>query len=368
MTTISPPEVSSLAAATQNRPPRDGAKILMAVWAVIVLTFLFIPILLVIRHSFNRGGSFIVWSRHYSTKWWGALFNPDKTLNAIFVFLVIVALASLIARFSGVKLLRHWAIPLGVVLGVILVGIRTTWYADLFNETGLGLALRNSFTAAIGGTAIAVVLGGLAGVALARRTGAWSKPFMFVLFLILVTPEIMDAIALLGWFVRAGDWKVFGFHPFPFNNDVGPIKGGMLRLWVGQSLYTSALVTLIVRARLAGLDESLEEAAADLGAPPARAFRQITLPIISSALIAGGLLSFTLCLDHTIIANSVSSAGSSTFPVYGSGTAKSTTKPFVGAAAVVLFGVTVMALGFVYSVLRKSGDSSSQIASTLAGG
>ena len=93
MTTISPPEVSPLAVPRQNRPPRDGAKILMAVWAVIVLTFLFIPILLVIRHSFNRGGSFIVWSRHYSTKWWGALFNPDKTLNAIFVFLVIVALA-----------------------------------------------------------------------------------------------------------------------------------------------------------------------------------------------------------------------------------------------------------------------------------
>jgi ABC-type spermidine/putrescine transport system permease subunit II len=90
--------------------------------------------------------------------------------------------------------------------------------------------------------------------------------------------------------------------------------------------------------------------------------------LISSALIAGGLLSFTLCLDNTIIANSVSTAGSSTFPVYVIGTAKSTTKPFVGAAAVVLFSVTLMALGFVYSVLRKSGDSSSQIASTLAGG
>ena len=255
--------------------------------------------------------------------------------------------------------MRHWAIPLGVVLGVIVVGVRTTWYADLFNETGLGLALRNSFTAAIGGTAIAVVLGGLAGVALARRTGAWSKPFMFVLFLILVTPEIMDAIALLGWFVRVGG---------PFNDPVGPINNGILRLWVGQSLYTSALVTLIVRARLAGLDESLEEAAADLGAPPARAFRQITLPLISSALVAGGLLSFTLCLDNTIIANSVSTAGSSTFPVYVIGTAKSTTRPFVGAAAVVLFGVTVMALAFVYSVLKRSGDSSSQMASTLAGG
>jgi putrescine transport system permease protein len=342
-----------------NRVPRDGAKIIMAIWSVIVLTFLFIPIVLVIRHSFNRGGSFIVWAHHYSTKWWGLLFDVHRTWNAILIFLIVIVLAWLIGRYSGVTILRHWAVPLGIALGIIINGVRTDWYTDLFKEAGLGLALRNSFTAAIGGTAIAVVLGGLAGVALARRTGSWSKPFMFVLFLILVTPEIMDAIALLGWFVRVGG---------PFNHPIGPINNGILRLWVGQSLYTSALVTLIVRARLAGLDESLEEAAGDLGAPPARAFRQITLPLISSALIAGGLLSFTLCLDNTIIANSVSTAGSSTFPVYVIGTAKSTTKPFVGAAAVVLFSVTLMALGFVYSVLRKSGDSSSQIASTLAGG
>ncbi|HEX2782878.1 MAG TPA: ABC transporter permease subunit [Ilumatobacteraceae bacterium] len=351
--------VTSVGTPNANRPQRDGAKIIMAIWTTIVLTFLFIPILLVIRHSFNRGGSFIVWAHHYSTKWWGLLFNAHKTWNAILIFIVICLVVWVIARVTQIKLLRRWAIPLGVALGIIVDGVRTNWYTDLFNESGLGLALRNSFTAAIGGTAIAVILGGMAGVALARRTGAWSKPFMFVLFLILVTPEIMDAIALLGWFVRVGG---------PFNHKVGPINNGILRLWVGQSLYTSALVTLIVRARLAGLDESLEEAAADLGAPPARAFRQITLPLISAALVAGGLLSFTLCLDNTIIANSVSTAGSSTFPVYVIGTAKSTTKPFVGAAAVVLFGVTVMALGFVYSVLRKSGDSSSQIASTLAGG
>ena len=124
-----------------------------------------------------------------------------------------------------------------------------------------------------------------------------------------------------------------------------------------------------MRARLAGLDESLEEAAADLGAPPARAFRQITLPLISSALVAGGLLSFTLCLDNTIIANSVSTAGSSTFPVYVIGTAKSTTQAVRRALRPSCCSrVTVAALAFVYSVLRRSGDSSSQIASTLAGG
>ncbi|NDE58913.1 MAG: ABC transporter permease subunit [Acidimicrobiia bacterium] len=214
-------------------------------------------------------------------------------------------------------------------------------------------------------TVIAVVLGGLSGVALARRPGTWTKIFMATVFLILVTPEVMDAIALVTWFQRLQDVPVLGYV---FKNGLGPFNGGMHKLWVGQSLYASAVVTLIVRARLSGLDESLEEAAADLGAPPARAFRQITLPLISSALIAGGLLSFTLCLDNAVISTLVSEAGSTTFPVALLGATKSTIKPFWGVGAVMLFMITMAALAFVAVVLRRSGESSSDIAATLAGG
>ncbi|MEI8240142.1 MAG: ABC transporter permease subunit, partial [Actinomycetota bacterium] len=166
-------------------------------------------------------------------------------------------------------------------------------------------------------------------------------------------------IALATWFPRIGG---------PFAHTYGPFRFGINKLWVGQSLYASAVVTLIVRARLAGLDESLEEAAGDLGAPPPRAFRQITLPLISSALVAGALLSFTLCLDNTVISALNADAGSSTFPVALLGSAKSSIRPFWGVGAVVLFMITMSALAFVGSVLKKSGDSSSQIAATLAGG
>jgi len=188
---------------------------------------------------------------------------------------------------------------------------------------------------------------------------------MATVFLILVTPEVMDAVALVTWFQRIADVPVLGYA---FKSGIGPFSGGMSKLWVGQSLYASAVVTLIVRARLAGLDESLEEAAADLGATPARAFRQITLPLISSALVAGGLLSFTLCLDNAVISTLVSEAGSTTFPVALLGATKSTIKPFWGVGAVVLFVITMGALLFVARVLRRSGESSSQIAATLAGG
>jgi ABC-type spermidine/putrescine transport system permease subunit II len=174
----------------------------------------------------------------------------------------------------------------------------------------------------------------------------------------------MDAIALATWFTRIQDIPVLGY---PFTEGLGPFNGGINKLWVGQSLYASAVVTLIVRARLAGLDESLEEAAADLGATPARAFRQITLPLISSALVAGGLLSFTLCLDNAVISTLISEAGSTTFPVALLGATRSTIKPFWGVGAVILFAITMAALAFVAVVLRRSGSSSSDIAATLTG-
>lgn len=361
---------------TAPRFPELLRPVLM-IWTVLVLTFLFIPILLVIRHSFNGGLSFEIWGGKYSTVWWGGepgrsasgrlktgLFDFGEAGPMLVRFAVIMAIGLLLpyvvskVRGHPVRSLSRWSGLAAFVIAIIVNGLMTDWYSSIFQQAGVGDSLRGSFLAAAGATVIAVTLGGLSGVALARHPGTWARIFMAIVFLILVTPEIMDAIALAGWMQRLGG---------PFNHDFGPVPFGMLRLWVGQSLYASAVVTLIVRARLAGLDSSLEEAAGDLGAPPGRAFRQITLPLISSALIAGGLLSFTLCLDNTIISNLISGA-SSTFPVALISATKSEIAPFWGVGAVVLFVMTMGLLGFLASVLKKSGDSSSQIAATLGGG
>ncbi|CAB4777048.1 unannotated protein [freshwater metagenome] len=345
-------------------------RVLLAVWTGLVLVFMFIPILLVFRHSFNEGSSFSIWSGHTSIKWWGELFDSTATWAVIVRFVVITAIGLIVKRILVAKShisprLLGWVGPLGFIVAFIVNGFVSDWFHDIFDFAGIGDAIRNSFLAAFGATVIAVVLGGLSGVALARRPGTWTKIFMATIFLILVTPEIMDAIALVTWFQRISDVPVLGYV---FKHGLGPFNGGINKLWVGQSLYASAVVTLIVRARLAGLDESLEEAAADLGATPARAFRQITLPLISSALIAGALLSFTLCLDNAVISTLVSEAGSTTFPVALLGATKSTIKPFWGVGAVMLFAITMGALAFVAVVLRRSGESSSDIAATLAGG
>jgi len=356
---------------------RDGVHWALAVWTTLVLIFLFVPILLMVRHSFNNAPSFPVWSGSYSTVWYGG--EPGRTqsgqpMTGLFEFGEIgpmllwfagiiaigIVLPRLVAAVRGKRsrLLSKWSFPVAFVVAIIVNGVTSDWYQSFFMNAGVGDSIRGSFIAAFGATVMAVVLGGLCGVALARHPGTWSKVMMALLFLILVTPEIMDAIALAGWFKRIGG---------PFESDfLGFVPFEMLRLWVGQSLYASAVVTLIVRARLAGIDESLEEAAGDLGAPPRRAFRQITLPLISSALVAGGLLSFTLCLDNTIISTQISGA-SSTFPVALVSATKSEIKPFWAVGALLLFAVTLAMLAFLANVLRKSGDSSSQIAATLTG-
>ncbi len=341
----------------------------LGVWTTLVLIFLFIPVGLVFLHSFNRGNSFTIWSNAVSTRWWGELFDGAVFFQTALLFAALVAIAFVARRvlkqrsqFGGGY--TAWVVPSGFVLALVVNGVLTSWYANIFDFAGIGDAIRNSFVAAFGATVIAVALGGTAGVALARRPGTWSSVFMVLVFLILVTPEIMDAIALATWFPRIQDVPVIGYI---FTEGWGPFNGGINKLWVGQSLYASAVVTLIVRARLAGLDESLEQAAADLGAPPGRAFRQITLPLIASAMIAGGLLSFALCLDNAVISTLISEAGSTTFPVALLGATRSTIKPFWGVGAISLFVVTMASLWFLVVILRRGGASAGNIAATLTG-
>ena len=363
---------SAISATGAQRQRGDWFQPFAAVWTLLVLLFMFTPIVLIILFSFNSGGSLTIWAGGLSTTWWGRLFRADETASMLIRFAAILVVALALPRLVRLvtgkryRLLSRWSGPVGFVVALIYTGETTSWFREIFRDVNIGDAMRNSFLAAIGATIISVVIGGLAGTALARRPGKWTVVFMAMIFLILVTPEVMDAISLSTWFPWLGDnFSIIGDQ---FNRgSSGPFPFGIYRLWVGQSLYASAVVTLIVRARLAGLDESLEEAAADLGAPPGRAFRQITLPLISSALIAGALLSFTLCIDNTVVSALISDAGSSTFPVSLLSSVKSTIKPFWGVGAVVLFLITMSALGFVASVLRKSGESSGQIAALMAG-
>jgi ABC-type spermidine/putrescine transport system permease subunit II len=172
-----------------------------------------------------------------------------------------------------------------------------------------------------------------------------------------VTPEIVDAISLLPWFVFLG--QDLGLSIF---ND------GIVRLVIGSSLFALAVVTYIVRARLIGLPANLEEASADLYAPPVRTFFKVTLPLAMPAVLAGLLLSFTFSLDNTIVAAFVQVSGATPWPVYVLSALRSGLRPEIAAVSTVMLVLTLLSLAVIAIVLRRAGDSATDIARTMAGG
>jgi putrescine transport system permease protein len=197
---------------------------------------------------------------------------------------------------------------------------------------------------------VSVILGSAAGIALARRGGGWAKPFVVLLSLILVTPEIVSGIAYLIWFVRID------------------LDLPLARYVIGHSVFSSAVVTLIVWARLRGLDESLEQAAADLGATPWRAFRDVTLPLMLPAVIAGGLLAFTFSLDDVVISSFVSTAGRFTLPVYLFSSLRMGLRGDVLAISSLMLLVTLFAIACALWVLRRGGHTAEDAATTVVAG
>lgn len=292
----------STVTALRKRRRRDTTDVALRVWGFLVFAFLFLPILVIVTYSFNDGRSMLTWD------------------------------------------------------GIGLAAYRTgTTDPTILN------AVKTSIAAAGGTALIATALGSLAGIALARRKGKWTPLFLALVFLILVTPEIVDAIALLIWYVRIGG-------PFGPNITIPAVSYGMLRLWVGHSLFATAVVTLIVRARLEGLEETLEEAAADLYATPWRRFRQITLPLMLPAVLAGALLSFSFSLDDTIISSFVSVAGASPWPVYVFSAVKNVLRPEIASVSTLLLLLTLFAITCVTLVLRRTGQSGEEVAKTITVG
>lgn len=277
---------------------RSASDTALVVWGVAVFAFLFAPIVVVVISSFNSGRLLVAW-QGFSFAPFAALVEKPAIRDAVLVSLQTGAISAVVASMLGM----------------------------------------------------------MAGIALARRPGKWSVWFIGLLLLVSVTPEIVDAVALLPWLVFLGQ-------------DAGLLvfNDGIVRLVVGHSLFSTAVVSYIVRARLVGIDARLEEASGDLYAPPLRTFLRITLPLVAPAVLAGGLLSFTLSLDNTVIAAFVQVSGTTPWPVYVLSALRSGLRPEIAAVSTIMLLLSLGALAVVWVVLRRSGDSSSQISRTLAGG
>ena len=253
------------------------------------------------------------------------IFVPTM-LVAGFLFLYLPILLLIVYSFNESRLVTVWA------------GFSTKWYGELFrNEQVLSAAWLSFKIAAMNATG-ATILGTIAGLALARFGRFRGRPLLTGMATApLVMPEVITGLSLLLLFVAME--QAFGW----------PEGRGITTITIAHMTFSMAYVTVVVQSRLATLDESLEEAAMDLGARPAKVFFLITLPIILPAILAGWLLAFTLSWDDLVITSFVTGPGASTLPIVIFSKMRLGVSPDINALASIL--VLIVAIGIVVAGL-----------------
>jgi putrescine transport system permease protein len=244
-------------------------------------------------------------------------------------FLYVPILSMIVFSFNNSRLVTVWDAANSPTL---------KWYRLLLdNEQILGAAWLSMRIAAMTATG-AVVLGTLAGLVLARfgpfrgramLSGMTTAP--------LVMPEVITGLSMLLLFVALE--QLTGW----------PQGRGVLTITIAHITFAMAYVTVVVQSRLAGFDDSLEEAALDLGARPATVFWRVTLPLILPAIVSGWLLAFTLSWDDVVISQFVAGPGSSTLPMVVFSKVRLGVSPDINALATIMVGI--VAVGVVLSTV-----------------
>jgi putrescine transport system permease protein len=244
-----------------------------------------------------------------------------------FAFLYVPILSMIVYSFNASRLVTVWDAAHSPTL---------KWYETLFSNGQItDAALLSVRIAAMNATG-SVILGTMAGFALVRFSRFRGRTWLETLTTApLVLPEIITGLSLLLLFV--GLQQLIGW----------PRARGALTITLAHISFSMSYVAVIVQSRLVGFDESLEEAALDLGARPATVFFRITLPLIAPALLSGWLLSFTLSWDDVVISQFVAGPGSSTLPMVIFSKVRLGVSPDVNALATLM--VLIVALGVVSS-------------------
>jgi spermidine/putrescine transport system permease protein len=215
-------------------------------------------------------------------------------------------------------------------------GFTLRWYRQLFTIPDLTQALKNSITIALIVTVIATALGTLLGMALGKYRFRGSGATNLLMFANIAAPEVVLGAALLSLFLTMG------------------VPRGYWTIVVAHVMFSIAYVAVTVRARMAGLDPSLEEAARDLGAGPLATFFRITLPMIMPGVMAGALLTFALSIDDYII-TSFNAGSTVTFPLWVYGASRTGVPPQVNVMGTLIFvfGVLLAVAGAVANRRKK---------------
>jgi spermidine/putrescine transport system permease protein len=246
-----------------------------------------------------------------ATRW---LLGANGGLVLLFLYAPIILLV--VYSFSGAKEPGVWG------------GFTFDWYRDLGGDDNVQRAIGISVRVAIVSTIIATVLGTMAALALERFTFRGRKVFDALLYLPIIIPDVTMAVMMLLFFTQAFDIvdAVFGLR----------IGKGFATVVVSHVAFNIAFVSVVVRARIAGMDSTLEQAASDLYASKWQAFRHVTLPLIMPGVLGGALLALTLSLDDVVVTQFVAGPGSTTLPVYVFSLIRRDVTPLINAVSVVM--------------------------------
>lgn len=257
-------------------------------------------------------------------------------LGYLFLYLPIIILV--VFSFNDSRSTAQWA------------GFSTRWYYEMLQDNQVILALWNSLFVAVVSTAVSTVIGTLAAMAMERYTFTGKLAVDAVLYLPIIIPDIAMAIMLLLFFNLSG----IGFEPWKL--EIAGLRLAVpYSVIIGHVAFNISFVAVVVRARLANMDRSLEEAANDLYANNMQTFWRVTLPMMMPGILGGALLAFTLSLDDFVITFFTSGAGFNTLPVRVFGMIKKGVTPKINAVSTLMLAFSLMLI-IISLVTRRGGD------------
>jgi spermidine/putrescine transport system permease protein len=266
------------------------------------------------------------------------LFEPMLRIwtGAVYAFFFLPIAFVIVFSFNASRLVAIWG------------GFSFKWYGIAWTDHAVLEALRTSLIVASINAVLAVAFGTLAAVGMVRVGRRLRGLFETMVYGTIVTPEIVIAIASLLFFVT-------------INFDLG-----IPTIVIAHVVYNTSIVALIVRARLAGMDRTLEEAAQDLGATPVRTLWRVTIPLLYPAILAGGLLAFTFSFDDFVLTFFVAGAGSTTLPLLIFSMLRFGVSPVINAIATVMLVVTLTCIFCASAIVRRHGRGEGEAGLLLA--
>jgi len=267
---------------------RSWLKHILGLHGGLFLVFVYAPIVMVVVLSFNSNPvNMMIW-REFTFDWYWSIFGFPTELN------------------------------------------EQTLYVESTDQ--LLAAVKNSLIVAVSTTTISTILGTMTALALYRYRFRAQPFYQGLLYMPMVMPDIVLGIALLVFFVTCG------------------VALGRISIIVGHCTFLISYVFVVVSARLAGMDNTLEQASADLGASPWVTFRRVTLPLILPGVIGGALLAFIISMDDLVITYFIAGVDSTTLPVFIYGMLRRGVKPEINAIATLMLTLSfiIASLGLYF--------------------